>query len=136
MGLRVTPLEAIQRLADTGGRLRSVTAHDFHGDPRLTSHLVLSFEAGQLILSTSAEDDSILISIDQPSMTDCAPRIASLWNPALGRTLLWGWILTNHQGYVDGARFDFRNTVADSPLIIEVLVVASMLHTVVVPGAA
>lgn len=112
-----------------------MTAHDFEGDPRFTSHIVLEFESMRLVLSTSEDDDSILLSKDLPPMSNCVPRAASAWTPALGCAVIWCWLLTNHQGYVDGVRFDFRNTVSASPMIIEVLVAASMLHTVVVPGA-
>jgi Family of unknown function (DUF6334) len=112
----MTRLEALQRIADAGGRLRAVTAHDFEGDPRFTSHIVLEFEASRLVLSTLQGDDSILLSDDLPSTSGCVPRVAPAWTPALGRAVLWSWLLTNHQGYVDGVRFDFRNTASDSPI--------------------
>ena len=131
----MTQLEALQRVAETGGHLRGVTAHDFEGDPRLTAHIVLEFEATRLFLSAAEEDDSILLSTEPPPMAGCVPRAAATWTPALGRSVLWAWTLTNHRGYVDGVRLEFRNTVSDSGLIVEVLVAASMLHTVVVGGA-
>ncbi|HET6150580.1 MAG TPA: DUF6334 family protein [Polyangia bacterium] len=129
------PLETLQRIADSGARLRAAVAHDYKGDPRFTSYVSLEFESSRLILSTAEEDDSIALSTDLPAMIDCVARDEKAWIPALGRALLWGWTLTNHQGCVDGVRFDFRNTVSDSPVIIEVLVAASRLHTIVVPGA-
>jgi len=131
----MTQLEALHTVAETGGRLRGATAYHFEGDPRLTPHVVLDFEATKLFLSAAEEDDSILLAMEAPSMADCVPRAAPAWAPAVGRAVLWGWILTNHRGYVDGVRLDFRNTVSDSQLIIEVLVAASMLHTAVVGDA-
>lgn len=131
----MTHLDALDRVAETAGRLQRVTAHHFDGDPRLIPHIVLEFEATRLFLSATDEDDSIVVSTEAPSMPGCVPRAAAAWAPAVGRAVLWGWILTNHRGYVDGVRFAFRNTVSDSGLIIEVVVAASMLHTVVVGDA-
>ncbi len=68
-------------------------------------------------------------------MSGCVPGVASAWLPAIGRAVLWGWILTNHRGYVDGVRLEFRNTVSDSGVVIEVVVAASVLHTAVVGDA-
>jgi len=131
----MTHLEVLHRVAETGGRLRGVTAHHFEGDSRLTPHIVLQFETTQLFLSADENDDSIVLSMEPPSMVDCVARAAPAWAAAIGRAVLWSWILTNHKGYVDGVRFEFRNTVSDSGLIIEVVAAASMLHTVVVGDA-
>ena len=86
------------------------------------------------MLSAGEEFDEIIISTELPSTPDGAREMAA-WAPAYGRPLLWAWTLTNHQGYLDGVRFDFRETVSESAVIFEVIVAASMLHTTVVPGA-
>jgi hypothetical protein len=44
----MTHLEALQRIAGTGGPLRSATNYDFEGDLRFTSHIVLDFDPGLL----------------------------------------------------------------------------------------
>jgi hypothetical protein len=51
------------------------------------------------------------------------------------RTLFWGWTMTNHQGYPDGVRLEFRNTVSDPAVVFEVIVVASRLNVYVVTEA-
>jgi hypothetical protein len=130
----VSVLEALQHTVDSGGRLQRVVAYHFEGDLSFVTHLALEFELGRLVLSAGEEFDEILASTDLPSTPDNA-RETPAWTPACGRPLLWAWTLTNHQGYVDGVRFDFRDTVSQSAVIFEVIVVASTLYTTVVPGA-
>ena len=132
----MTPIEVLQSVVDSAGRLRRAVAHHYGGDPDFVSHVVLEFESGRLVLSANDQDDSIQLSTELPPAPDCTPCKALSWAPGYGRSLLWAWTLTNHQGYLDGVRFDFRDTVSQSPFIIEVVVEALTLHTVIVPGAA
>jgi hypothetical protein len=126
----MTQLEHLQRIADRGGQLRAAHAHYIDGDRRLTSHIVLEFERERLVLLSDEDTDAIVLTGDAPSISGGAE--AELWKAANGRSILWSWILTNHQGYVDGVRFDFRNTVVDHPVVIEVIVAASTLRTTVI----
>lgn len=126
----MTHLEHLRRIAECGGKLRTARAHFIDGDPRFTSRIVLHFERERLVLFADEDTDAIILADDAPATSDGAE--AEVWKAASGRSILWSWILTNHQGYIDGVRFDFRNTVADRPVVIEVIAGASTLHTKVI----
>jgi hypothetical protein len=57
------------------------------------------------------------------------------WRRVIEAKLIWGWLLTNHQGYTDGAQLEFRGESSGDTSCVQVLVIASTLEvrTVLLP---
>jgi hypothetical protein len=112
---------------------RGVILHDVvgyfaaSGDRPMLLALRLEF-ADQNVHLIALDDDSIEIaaaaSFDQ-AVTARSLACSAPWDGAISKPLLCAWQMTNQQGYFDGLQFDFAHTVADAPVRIQLLVVAS-----------
>jgi hypothetical protein len=134
----MTPLDLLKRISESAGPLRRVMGYYFNGSDGFLSHVVLEFDSGRLTLSAVEDDDTIALSgaelrLDDPKEYEV--REVETLSGAHGKSLFWGWTMTNHQGYPDGVRLEFRNTVSDPALVFEVVVVASILKVYVATEA-
>lgn len=123
------PGAVTKAVVDDWGALTEVreSARIDRGSP---SALALGFEHGVMLLSALGEDDTIDV---RPIGTAHGRDLSAEqpWCDAIGRRLIWGWSLTNQQGYEDGCQFEFGNQIGGgqpSQLCIQVMVAASGLR--------
>lgn len=92
-----------------------------------------------LWLAADGLDDSIMVRDAAPfDVEDLIVEDFSEHNPwcgIAGAKLTWGWILTNHQGYIDGAQLEFRNEATTRIKRIQLITMASTLDIREVPSA-
>jgi len=92
--------------------------------------LTLGFERGVVLVTADADDDTIRLTVGDPATGRDVSNEAP-WRDAIGRELLWLWMLTNQQGYEDGCQFEFGRVVRnDQPerLCIQLMVAGATLH--------
>lgn len=107
------------------------------------SHLLCAigfiFEKGTLYLEAQGEDDSFeLHSTDwcgDPRWAPVSFAEKPPWSLAIGKSLLWSWVLHNQQGYFDGIQFEFANNVEDKSTIIQLVAIGSGIDLREVAGA-
>jgi hypothetical protein len=103
--------------------------------------ICISFASGDLYLIARGEDDSLYVANAAPQelQGDVAAKDVSRgdpWRRIIGAKLMWAWLLTNHQGYIDGAPFEFRGESPSDTSCVQIVVSASTLYvrTVLLPG--
>jgi Family of unknown function (DUF6334) len=124
----MAPQDHLKSLCESGARFRRAMTYHFEAADHFISHIVLEFDGARLTLSAVADDDTLALSRMAPPGDAYEIRQSSIWSAASDRVLFQGWTLTNHQGYPDGVRLDFRNTASDSPVVFEAIVEASMIR--------
>jgi len=105
-------------------------------DPDLPKRPVairISFVASSLYLIARGEDDSIDVAKEasEELARDTAATNVSLndpWRSVIGTKLMWGWILTNHQGYTDGVQLEFKGESPNHTPCIQGIVIASTIE--------
>jgi len=83
--------------------------------------IVFTFERNALTVAANAEDDSVELSVTNPSgrppahdVSDKEPWVAFIKEP-----FGWGWLTFNQQGYCDGVLLSFRGTIPNLVLSVE-----------------
>ena len=131
-------LETLAQIHDVGGDLENITCTLFEGRQEFVTAIGLRFESISVVFRANPDDDTLVASIDSltPAANETLVDIthSSLWGTCVGANACWLWWLTNHQGYVDGVRLEF-GADDQSNTIVELLVVASAIKTLVVDGA-
>jgi Family of unknown function (DUF6334) len=94
--------------------------------------VVLVFENKILTISVFAEEDTIELQSCEPLLDDSHKLIGlsnnNPWSFAIGKSLRWGWLLMNQQGYLDAIQFEFANNISDNSVIVQLVAVASRLR--------
>jgi len=108
--------------------------------PRRPVAIGISFRDGALYVLAQGDDDSINIADSIPKelrrdLTVIDVSYSNSWRRVIEAKLIWGWLLTNHQGYTDGAQLEFRGESSGDTSCVQVLVIASTLEvrTVLLP---
>jgi hypothetical protein len=124
-------LDVLHEAFEKAGDLRRVLAARFGGDPTFVTELKFVFEGFALLVRADGEYDEVVLGTgdfsDEPEISIHDVSADAPWSEALGRTICWGWELTNQQGYADGVRFDFANSTGGK-FEVELIVAASSLH--------
>jgi hypothetical protein len=134
-------LDILAKIYDEGGPLVSVACTLFEGDPRFIIAIELRFQLLSAVFRAVADDDTLAMSLGPlvpgPDETLIEAHKSAPWSACVGLSIRWAWQLTNHQGYNDGVRLEFSGPGQESGTIVELVVVASAIHTLVaVPSAA
>lgn len=125
-------LEVLNHIWKEGGcllRADAIVDKDMPTDPVA---IVLSFQHGAITVRAVPEDDTV--SVEQGRHViggdECAIDLQDTapWRRAIGKSVLFAWLMTNQQLYVDGVQFEFANTVQDTSATIQLVTVASSLR--------
>ena len=100
--------------------------------------LDLHFGGRHVLLSADAEDDTLVVGRDPKSSGGAGRQWTPLhqndpWKEAVGKPLLWTWLMTNQQGYLDGVQFEFASSVEKASVVIQLIVCGGALKTRHVP---
>ncbi len=119
-------LELLRNACYDGGNLRHV--REILLDPNYPPIMAveLQFDTLTIAFSDIADDDTIAVtsgSYPGPSHQ----TINYLWASCIGKPLQWTWLMTNQQGYTDGARLEFTDSHNQQSVIIELVAGASSL---------
>ena len=86
----------------------------------------LQFDTLTISFSAVADDDTIAVS--SGSYSDPSRQtINAPWTSCIGKPLQWTWLMTNQQGYTDGARLEFTDPDSQHSVIVELVAGASSL---------
>lgn len=125
-------LDTLAEVFDGGGRLVAVADLLFQGDPKLVTGCALRFERLTTVFRAVPDDDTLAATTGAPepgpdeSVIDVSG--SPPWAACLGLGLQWGWRLTNHQGYTDGARLEFGEPGGPPRAVVELVVVGSAIQ--------
>ena len=132
-------LETLAKIYDAGGRLVNVTCTLFEGDRTFVTAIGLRFETISAVFRANPADDTLIASVGslKPNSDETLIDISdsSPWRTCLGTNACRLWQLINQQGYPDGVRLEFGNSDAPSRAVIELLVAASAIRTLVASNA-
>lgn len=121
-------LELLRNACYDGGNLRHVREILLDPNyPPIIMALELQFDTLTIAFSAVADDDTIAVtsgSYPGPSHQTANSPLAS----CIGKPLQWAWLMTNQQGYMDGARLEFTDPDNQQSVIIELVTAASSLH--------
>ena len=120
-------------LVDQGARLRFVECFFDKDLPKGPVAVRFEFENASLCLAVDASDDTILVADTCPSeyrsaLASSVDDSVSPWDAMLGSELTSAWVLTNQQGYRDGAQLEFRNIKTNIVVCIQLIAIASTLE--------
>ncbi|KRG63543.1 hypothetical protein ABB26_11515 [Stenotrophomonas humi] len=119
-------LELLRNACYDGGNLRRVREIPLDPNHLPIMAVELQFDTLTIAFSAIADDDTIAVtsgSYSGPSRQ----TISSLWASCIGKSLQWTWLMTNQQGYTDGARLEFTDPDNQQSVIIELVAGASSL---------
>ena len=132
-------LETLAKIYDGGGLLVNVTCTLFEGDQKFVTAIGLRFESISAVFRADADKDTLVASLGSltPGSDETLVDITDLspWRTCIGAGASWLWQLTNQQGYADGVRFEFANPDEPSRAVVELLVAASAIRTLIVSDA-
>jgi len=96
--------------AMTGQTLRTVQYRDEEGS---RTQITLGFDSGSLKIQANENDDSIEVTVVPCGSVNDLTDAGSLepWTTFIGKTLGWGWLAFNQQGYCDGVLLSFDGGV-------------------------
>lgn len=121
--------------ADAGRRV-AVSKALFEGDPAFVTALALRCERGDVVFRAQAADDTLTATASElhPEADEVVVAAGGSppWSECLGREIVWGWPLTNQNGYTDGVRLEFTGP---SRTVIEFVVAASCIRVFVAVAA-
>jgi hypothetical protein len=86
---------------------------EYRYENTLIAAVALDFDQGKLVVEVNPDDDTVAIRLSQNvELLHWADAIAyertdeSPWSSRLGANCVWRWLLTNQQGYQDGAQVE------------------------------
>jgi hypothetical protein len=131
-------IESLRKIFDEGGRLVTVENALFQGDKNFITAVCLKFEGLTAVFKAMPDDDTLEVTIGQFEVGGDEEIVSASanhpWADLIGGQVCWGWVLTNHQGYTDGVRLEFRDEPLQTLGIVEMIVAASMIHISTVVG--
>lgn len=129
-------LNTLAEIYDRFDRLKNVSYALFDGDPRFITAIELEFTSFSATFRAVADDDTLSVMIGnlEPDADESLIVVGNSepWSFCRNSYLLWGWRLTNQQGYDDGVRIEFSNPEEKFSLVIEFIVVASAIQIYIV----
>ena len=126
-------LDTLAKIYDDGGQLVNVTCTLFEGDRNFVTSVGLRFEFISAVFRANPDDDTLIASIGSltpdadETLVDVSDSLP--WATCLGAGACGLWQLTNQQGYAEGVRFEFGNPDEPSRGVVELLVTASAIKT-------
>lgn len=123
-------LETLDQLCN-GGALRSARLALFDGHSDFITALELTFDSLVVTFRAIADDDTIRVEFGSIRPDEDEVLTSDLGNLPLtmciGSTVSWAWQLTDHRGYDDGVRLEFRHGPTREYLVVEMIVLGSQL---------
>jgi hypothetical protein len=129
-------LNTLAQIYDVGRCLVGVTCTLLEGDRNFVTAVGLRFESISAVFRANPDDDTLFASIGSliadadETLIDISD--SSPWSTCLGVGACWLWHLTKQQGYADGVRLEFSNPGEPSRAVVELLVTASTIDTLIV----
>lgn len=124
--------DILRQVCYEGGQLVGVEYALFEGSPRWIAAIALRFETLVVTFRAVEDDDTLAVVIGPlvPAVDELmVPAVGSApWAACLGRDVTWAWVLTNQQGYVDGARLEFRAAGQLVGPVVELIVLGSAIR--------
>jgi hypothetical protein len=126
-------LEALRKIIEGENQVfESVSYALFEGDRNFISAIELRFASLVFNVRAVADDDTLSINLGglqlDSSESLLEPEKSDLWSSCIGKHIVWGWRLTNQQGYDDGLRLEFSTTENKFGPVVEFVVLASAIH--------
>ena len=104
----------------------------FEGDRNFITAIELRFTSLVFNLRAIADDDTLSISRGALQLDEYEslfePEESDLWSSCIGEHIVWGWRLTNQQGYDNGLRLEFSTPENKIGPVVEFVVMASAIH--------
>ena len=76
--------------------------------PTVFEQYSFRFDRGTLTVAADGSDDSVRLIEGETTLPHRAPlTLVEPWSGAVGRGVLWAWLLTNQSGFVDGFQIEF-----------------------------
>jgi glycosyltransferase involved in cell wall biosynthesis len=126
-------IESLQRICDHGQRLVSVDLALFQGDRQFVTAVCLKFEFLTAVFKAMPDYDTLAVKIAEFEVDKDEEVVSATashpWATLIGGKVVWGWRLTNQQGYTDGVRLEFIEPgKLQTRGIIDMVVGASMIE--------
>lgn len=125
-------LNTLWQIIEEGNQLVGVSYALFEGQHNLITAVELRFTSLVFNLRALGDDDTLSISLDALQLDSdeslFEPEKSDLWSSCIDKHIVWGWRLTNQQGYDDGLRLEFSNTENKIGPVVEFVVMASAIH--------
>ena len=120
-------LELLRNACCDGGNLRYV--REILLDPNYPPIMAVELQFDTLTISFSAVADDDTIAVSSGSYSGPSRQtINAPWTSCIGKPLQWTWLMTNQQGYTDGARLEFTDPDSQHSVIVELVAGASSLR--------
>lgn len=104
----------------------------FEGDQNFITAIELRFTSLVFNVRAIADDDTLAINLGSLQLESdeslFEPETSDLWSSCIGKPIVWGWRLTNQQGYDDGLRLEFSTRDNNIGPIVEFVVMASAIQ--------
>jgi hypothetical protein len=125
-------LDTLTKLINRDNQLIYVSYALFDGDPRFITAIELQFTSFSAVFRAVPDDDTLSVKIGslEPDSDESLIDAGSYepWSLCRGSHIVWGWRLTNQQGYDDGVRIEFSNPEEKLSFVVEFIVVASEIQ--------
>ena len=126
-------LETLWKIIQEENQLfESVAYALFEGDQNFITAIELRFTSLVFNVRAVADDDTLSINLGSLQLDSdeslFEPEKSELWSSCIGSHIVWGWRLTNQQGYDDGLRLEFSTVENKIGPIVEFVVAASAIY--------
>lgn len=125
-------LDTLANIIDEQNQLVSVSYALFEGDLQFITAVELHLTSLTFNLRAIADDDTLSVNFGALELDSDESLVeadnSELWSSCKGGHIVWGWRLTNQQGYDDGLRLEFTKLEEQSTTIVEFIVMASAIY--------
>jgi len=88
----------------------------------------LEFLNRSVCILVDEDEDTLYLSTDKPELSGLQVKKAHYpFRNAFGMRIRWFWKMINNQGYVDGLQIELADTVNDTPVVIQLMAIASKI---------
>lgn len=132
----ISMIEALRSACYDAGRLTGVREALLVEESSLVSAVELVFEQLTITVAAEPDYDKVAVSVSSLSSDEAiSTSPQAFWAMCIGKRVKWAWLLTNHQGYSDGLRLEFKNTDEKEAVVVELIAMASSFELSVMPKA-
>lgn len=125
-------LDTLANIIEEQNQLVGVSYALFEGKQNFITAVELRFTSLTFSLRANPDDDTLSVNFgafeldSEESLFEV--ENSNLWSSCKGGHIVWGWRLTNQQGYDDGLRLEFSKPEEDVRTIVEFVVMASAIY--------
>ena len=125
-------LDTLWNIIEEQNQLVGVSYALFEGNPQFITAIELHFTSLTFNLRAIADDDTLSVNFGALELESDQSLVKAgntdLWSLCIGGHIVWGWRLTNQQGYDDGLRLEFSKPEDKVSTIVEFVVMASAIY--------